>query len=162
MLLPYSTHLVHYAVIFFTLTKMYIPQGIAMKFNKNKQRELTGNTTQYYQNTTKGFEFLCANFKIKATSKIAKGDKWKSQLQLSILCALHLFIWVYISTNMNITERDVELQKEKCKKLTIANGDNWESKNKSCSSFVVHLFIWVYTPTRYYQNIPKGFGGTCK
>ena len=54
---------------------MYIPQGIAMKFNKNKQRELTGNTTQYYQNTTKGFEFLYANFKIKATSKIAKGDK---------------------------------------------------------------------------------------
>ena len=95
-----------------------------MKFNKNKQRELTGNTTQYYQNTTKGFEFLYANLKIKATSKIAEGDKWKSQLQLSILCALHLFIWVYISANMNITERDVELQKEKCKKLTIANGDN--------------------------------------
>ena len=62
---------------------MYIPQG--MKFNKNKQRELTGNTTQYYQNTTNGFEFLYANFKIKATSKIAKGDKWKNQLQLSIL-----------------------------------------------------------------------------
>ena len=30
------------------------------------QRGITGNTTQYYQNTTKGFEFLDANFKIKA------------------------------------------------------------------------------------------------
>ena len=77
---------------------MYIPQGIAMEFNNNVQREITGNTTQYYQNTAKGFEFLDANFKIKAQSPIAKGDKWKSQLQLSILCALHLFIWVYIST----------------------------------------------------------------
>ena len=53
---------------------------------------------QFYQNTRKGFEFTDANFKIKAQSKIAKGDKWKSQLQLSILHALHLFIWVYIST----------------------------------------------------------------
>ena len=48
--------------------------GYSYEFNKNKQRELTRNTTQYYQNTTKGFEFLYANFKIKATSKIAKGD----------------------------------------------------------------------------------------
>ena len=63
---------------------------------------------------------------------------------------------------MNITERDVELQKEKCQKLTIAKGDNRESKNKSCSSCVVHLFIWVYIPTRYYQNISKCFGVTCK
>ena len=30
---------------------------------------------QYYQNTTKGFEFTDANFKIKAQPKIAKGDK---------------------------------------------------------------------------------------
>ena len=36
---------------------MYIPQGIDVEFNKNVQREKTGNTTQYYQNTTKGFEF---------------------------------------------------------------------------------------------------------
>ena len=57
------------------LTKMYIPQGIAMEFNNNVQREITGNTTQYYQNTAKGFEFLDANFKIKAQSPIAKGDK---------------------------------------------------------------------------------------
>ena len=27
---------------------------------------------------------------------------------------------------MNITERGVELQKEKCQKLTIAKGDNWK------------------------------------
>ena len=33
------------------------------------------NNYQYYQNTTKGFEFTDANFKIKAQSKIAKGDK---------------------------------------------------------------------------------------
>ena len=77
---------------------MYIPQGIAVEFNKYVQREITGNTTQYYQNTTKGFEFTDANFKIKAQSKITKGVKRKGQLQLSILCALHLFIWVYIST----------------------------------------------------------------
>ena len=30
---------------------------------------------QYYQYTTKGFEFTDANFKIKAQSKNAKGDK---------------------------------------------------------------------------------------
>ena len=54
---------------------------------------------------------------------------------------------------MNITEKDVELQKEKCQKLIIAKGDNLESKNKRCLSCVVHLFIWVYIPTRYYQNI---------
>ena len=30
----------------------------------------------------------------------------------------------YLLSNMNITERDVELQKEKCQKLTIAKGDN--------------------------------------
>ena len=54
------------------LTKMYIPQGIVVEFNKNVQ---TGNTTQYYQNTTKGFEFTDANFKIKAKAKIAKRDK---------------------------------------------------------------------------------------
>ena len=38
------------------------------------QREITGNTTPSYQNTTKGFEFTDAKFKIKAQSKIAKGD----------------------------------------------------------------------------------------
>ena len=54
---------------------MYIPQGIAGEFNINVQREITGNTTQYNQNTTKGFEFTDANFKIKARSAIAKGDK---------------------------------------------------------------------------------------
>ena len=56
---------------------MYIPEGIAMEFNKNVHRKITGNTTQYYQNTTKGFEFLDttkgfefldANFKIEAQS----------------------------------------------------------------------------------------------
>ena len=57
------------------LTKMYIPQSIAVEFNKNVQREITGNTTPYYQNTSKGFEFTDANFQIKAQSKIAKGDK---------------------------------------------------------------------------------------
>ena len=46
-----------------------------MEFNKNVQREKTGKTTQYYQNITKGFESTDANFKIKAQSKIAKGDK---------------------------------------------------------------------------------------
>ena len=46
-----------------------------MEFNKNARREITANTTQYYQNATKGFEFTDANFKIKAQSKIAKGDK---------------------------------------------------------------------------------------
>ena len=44
-------------------------------FNKNVQWEITGHTTHYYQNTTKCFEFTYANFKIKAQSKIAKGDK---------------------------------------------------------------------------------------
>ena len=57
------------------LTKMYIPQILAVEFNKNVQREITGNTTQYYQNITKGVEITDANFKIKAQSKIAKGDK---------------------------------------------------------------------------------------
>ena len=54
---------------------MYIPQGVAVEFNKNVQREITINTIQYYQNTAKGYEFTDANFKIKAQSKIAKGDK---------------------------------------------------------------------------------------
>ena len=54
---------------------MYILQGIAVEFNKNVQREITGITTQYYKNNTKGYEFTNANFKIKAQSKIAKGDK---------------------------------------------------------------------------------------
>ena len=57
------------------LTKMYIPQGKVVGFNKNVQREITGNTSQYYQNITKCFEFTDANFKIKSQSKIAKGDK---------------------------------------------------------------------------------------
>ena len=48
------------------LTKIYIPQGIAVEFDKKVQREITGDTTQYYQNITKGFEFTDANFKIKA------------------------------------------------------------------------------------------------
>ena len=55
------------------LTKMYIPQGIALEFYKNVQREITLNTTQFYPNTRKGFEFTDANFDIKAQSKIAKG-----------------------------------------------------------------------------------------
>ena len=55
------------------LTKMYIPQGTALEFNKNVQREITLNTTQFYPNTRKGFEFIDANFEIKAQSKIAKG-----------------------------------------------------------------------------------------
>ena len=57
------------------LTKMYIHQGIAVEFNKNVQREITGNTTQFYQNTTKGFELTEANFKIKTQFEIAKGYK---------------------------------------------------------------------------------------
>ena len=35
----------------------------------------------------------------------------------------------YLRSNMNTTEIDVELQKEKCQKLTILKGDNWKSKN---------------------------------
>ena len=31
---------------------------------------------------------------------------------------------IYLRSNMNIPERDVELQKEQCQKLTIAKGDN--------------------------------------
>ena len=30
----------------------------------------------------------------------------------------------YLRSNMNITERDVELQEEKCQKLTIAKGES--------------------------------------
>ena len=40
--------------------------GLSPSPRRLLQREITGNTTQYYQNTTKGFEFLDANFKIKA------------------------------------------------------------------------------------------------
>ena len=68
--LAWDIHLMHGTC---PLTKMYIPQGRADEFNKNVRREITGNTTQYYQNTTKGFEFtdfeftiLNANFEIKA------------------------------------------------------------------------------------------------
>ena len=89
---------------------------------------------QYYQNTTKGFEFTDANFKIKAQFKIAKGDKWK-KVSYSYLSCVHCTYssgCTYLQSNMNITERDVELQKEKCQKLTISKGDNWESKNNSC------------------------------
>ena len=88
--------------------------------------EITGNTTQYYQNSTKGFEFTDANFKIKAQSKIAKGDKLKkSQLQLSILMhCTYSSGCTYLRSNMNITKRDVEFQKEKCQKLTITKVDN--------------------------------------
>ena len=57
------------------LIKMYIPQGKAVELNKYVQREITGNTTQYYEITTKCFEFTDANFKIKSQSKIAKGDQ---------------------------------------------------------------------------------------
>ena len=31
---------------------------------------------------------------------------------------------IYLGVHINITERDVELQKEKCQKLTIAKGEN--------------------------------------
>ena len=100
---------------------MYIPQGMAVEFDKNVQREITGNTTQYYQNTTKGFEFTDAYFKIKAQSKIAKGDKRK--ISYSYLSCVHCTFSsgsTYLRSNVNITERDVELQKEICQKLTIA------------------------------------------
>ena len=66
---------------------MYIPQGIAVEFNKNVQREITGNTTQYYQNTTKGFEFTDANFKIKAQSKIAR--EISEKVSYSYLSCVH-------------------------------------------------------------------------
>ena len=55
---------------FFHITLPFILQFCP--FNKNVQREITGHTTQYYQNTTKGFEFTYANFKIKAV-KDCKG-----------------------------------------------------------------------------------------
>ena len=61
-----------YELFFFHVTLPFILQFCP--FNENVQREITGHTTQYYQNTTKGFEFTYANFKIKAV-KIAKGDK---------------------------------------------------------------------------------------
>ena len=79
---------------------MYIPQDIAVEFNKNVQREITGNTTQFYQNSTKGFEFTDANFKIKQ-SKIAR-EISESQLQLSILCApIHLGVHIYEGQKLN-------------------------------------------------------------
>ena len=33
-------------------------------------------------------------------------------------------VCTYLRSNMNKIERDVELQKEKCQKLTIAKGEN--------------------------------------
>ena len=49
-----------------------MPKGIIAGFFGNISDK---DNYQYYQNTTKGFEFTDANFKIKAQSKIAKGDK---------------------------------------------------------------------------------------
>ena len=95
---------------------MYIPQGIAVEFSKNVQREITGNTTQYCQNTTKGFEFTYANFEIKAQSKIAKGISEKvSYSYLSCVYYTYSSGCTYLRSNMNITERDVELQKQNVK-----------------------------------------------
>ena len=50
-------------------------------------------------------------------------------IQIILTCAQHsiacqMLSVIYLQSNMNITERDVELQKEKCQKLTIAKGDN--------------------------------------
>ena len=90
------------------------------------QREITGNTTQYYQNTTKGYEFTDANFIIKAQSKIEKKEI-SEKVSYSYLSCVHCTSssgCTYLQSNMNITERDVELPKEKCQKLTIAKGDN--------------------------------------
>ena len=77
---------------------MYIPQGIAVEFNKNVQREITGNTTQYYQNTTKGFEFTDANFKIKAQSKIERKVRQvkKSATVIYLVCTVPIHLGVYI------------------------------------------------------------------
>ena len=119
---------------------MYIPQGIAVEFNKNVQREITGNTTQYYQNTTKGFEFTDANFKIKAQSKIAReiGEK-VSYSYLSCVHCTYSSGCTYPQSNMSITVRDVELQKEKCQKLTIR-----ETIEKARTR-VVHLVWYTYS-----------------
>ena len=76
---------------------MYIPQGIAVEFNTNVQMGINGNTTQFYQNTTKGCEFTDANFKIKAQSKIAKGDREKSAIVIYLVCTapIHLGVHIY-------------------------------------------------------------------
>ena len=101
------------------LTKMYIPQGIAVEFNKNVQREITGNTTQYYQKTTKGFEFTDANFKIKAQKHSLKLQREISEKvsysYLSFVNCTYSSGCTYLGSNMNITERDFELQKENVK-----------------------------------------------
>ena len=47
---------------------------------------------------------------------------------LSCVHCTYSSVCTYLRSNMNITERDVELQKENCQKLTIAKGDNWKSK----------------------------------
>ena len=82
---------------------MYIPQGIGVQFNKNVQREITGNTTQYYQNTTKSLKFQ---------------REISEKVNYSYLSFVHLIYssgCTYLRSNMNITERDVELQKETAK-----------------------------------------------
>ena len=48
----------------------------------------------------------------------------KSASYLSCVHCTVSYGCTYLQCNMNITERDVELQKEKCQKLTIAKGDN--------------------------------------
>ena len=50
----------------------------------------------------------------------------KSATVIYLVCTapIHLGVYIYLRSNMNLTERDVELQKEKCQKLTIAKGDN--------------------------------------
>ena len=59
----------------------------AVEFNKNVQREITGNTTQYYQNTTKGFEFTDANFKIKHSLKLQR--EISEKVSYNYLSCLH-------------------------------------------------------------------------
>ena len=49
----------------------------------------------------------------------------KSAIVIYLECTIPIHLGVHkLGSNINITERDVELQKEKCQKLTIAKGDN--------------------------------------
>ena len=68
----------------------------------------------------------------------------KSATFIYLACIAPIHLGIHIYEVICINERDVELQKEKCQKLTIAKGDNCKSKNKSCLSCVVHLHPYIY------------------
>ena len=108
-------------------------------------------------------EFRCKNvFKLKKKKLQREIIKKVSKLELSILCTVCLFMWVYIPTryhpNILNSFSSYRAYTKNCEKKMQREITRKVSKLELCHLCAACLIIWIYIPIKIPPNTLNSFG----